>query len=164
MADFDLNSLLPKQLHLPSAPAPQATTGDNFLEDLLAGSMKAREESRRIEQNKKLMRSTAMEPRERAETESAIARWEAERLWTPQADSALFQLQTCLTCGSESTQFLGIFQRQSNRNMRADRWAKVDGEHENTGLPKEVKYENSYVRLCHTCAPLSGYPAKGVMV
>jgi hypothetical protein len=130
---------------------------DSFLDDLLAGAMKVKEENRRIEQNKKLLRAGNLNQKEREETEAAIARWEAERLWTPKADVAIFHQQQCLTCGTTQELFVGIFQRQANRQLRVNRWVRVPA-HQNAGLFKEVKYEVSHERTCHVCAQLNGYP------
>lgn len=135
------------------------TTADDLdLDSLLSDSLAIVEDNRRLKESRKAIRSGMLTTSEQSELLADIDRLERTREWLPKADVAMFDQQTCQTCGSIHHIFSGLFQRQVHRNMRTlDRWQKST-EAENMGLPKEVKAMQSKIPFCPGCMAAEGYP------
>lgn len=131
------------------------------LDSLLDESMALKAQTSELKSARTALKSGLVSGAERKELEADILRLELAREWLPAADVAMFSRQVC-DCGSTSSLFQGIFQRQTHRNMRASaRWIKSTAV-ANMGLQKEIKTEDSHVTHCSVCIGEAGYPTAGL--
>ena len=133
------------------------------LDGLLAESMAERSMSELIKEKRKLLASHKyMSEAERTAIQQQVRDWEAKREWEPVADVVLFTRQMCNNCGAFHHSFQGYYQQQRSRNSKIDRWIKstkptIEGLGKEIPLPRESKYEDSIVDLCHTCGDQLGW-------
>jgi hypothetical protein len=170
-APLDLDSLLDSdddEYPLPNegtpaipSPAPKLDLFD--LDNLLAESMAARSEAELVKENRRrLAQGKVSSSEERAAIQEQIRQWEARREWTPVADVVMFSRQQCQCCGSFSHHFLGYYQEQESRTSKVKRWIKsfkptITEIGSEIPLPRESKYEDSNVDICHKCGDLAGW-------
>lgn len=122
------------------------------LDSLLADSMAAVAREQKVKESRKRLAKGNLGEQERLEIEATVQRWDLERVWTPEASVAAFQVQRCANCGSLHHHFVGYFQRQSHKTSAIMRWQRTDASQIATSqLPRERKEDVSEVPLCHSC-------------
>lgn len=143
---------------LNTAHIPDSDADDFDLDGLLAGAMQSVEESKRLKEARKTVKTRSNLPHSiLSELMGDIKALETKREWIPKADVAFFEVQTCKRCGNVTPLFQGLMQRQASRlNRTVNRWVKATAD-ENQGLPKEVKTHDSESEMCHFCMPDLGY-------
>lgn len=127
------------------------------LDDFLLESMQSKAKAKQISDSRKALAKGGVGPAERAELESLLHDWDMKREWIAAANVAVFDIQECSHCRSEASHFGGIYQRQSHRHSKIDRWVQSNPV-QNQGLPKEIKCDVSYVQMCGNCVGELGWP------
>jgi hypothetical protein len=142
---------------------PKIETKDFDLDGLLAESMAERSLAELVKENRKrLAGGKVLDSAERAAIQQQIRDWEARREWQPVADIVMFSRQMCQNCGAYHHNFLGYYQQQQHRTSKIERWIKstkpvIEGLGKEIPLPRDSKYEDSIVDLCHKCGDQLGW-------
>lgn len=126
------------------------------LDGLIADSIKQTQESAEIKKARKMLAHGHLAPDERKALETVVRSWELRREWDAAAAVVIFDTQICSYCGCTHSHYLGLFQRQTSRKGHADRWIQSTVV-ANTGLPQEVKHQESYIPLCTGCMGEHGW-------
>lgn len=135
---------------------------DDFadLEDLLASAKQERSErDKGRELRSKLAKSgNTLSKQETSEIEAAIAKWEAERVWKPEATVAVLEIATC-GCGVTVASLQQFLQLQSLRSKPdTKRYTRVPVP--DLALPR-ISREVRVERLCLACLWASGFSLTG---
>jgi hypothetical protein len=134
-----------------------ASSSNNFdLDSLLDESIKLRAEAGNIKGAREALAKGGMSAAERDAVQATVRAWELRREWTPVASTLLFSRQMCQTCKSFHTHTLGYFQKQQHRTTGIMRWIAAIKPIDKS-LPREAKYEDSLVAICHECADLEDW-------
>jgi len=129
---------------------------DSFsLDALMAESLEAQKE-RDLEKELRKRQARGNLPKEEYDANAALLRqWELKREWDAVGNVLVFQRQMCSHCGTFHNVFSGFYEKHAHRRIagttRMVKMVKLDKD-----LPKEVKYEDETVNICHTCADLQG--------
>lgn len=156
--DFPALHELTSGLEEPAEPAES----DDFLdlEELLTSAKRERaEKDKGKELRGKLAKGGAsLSKAETAEIEAAIAKWDAERVWKPEATVAVLEIATC-GCGVTVTSLQQFLQLQSLRSKpdtkRYTRVPVLD-----LALPR-ISREVRVERMCLPCMLAAGFPLTG---
>ena len=131
------------------------------LDSLLAESMAAKAESDKEKELRKRLNSGRLtSPEETIETKKLLKQWDNKREWKRTTNIAVFTRQKCTCCGAFSHTFEGYFEGYANTRMigatkvEAVKFFELD-------LPKEVKYHDALVPVCHECADMNGWELEG---
>ena len=124
------------------------------LNQLLAESMSAKEDARKVKEARKALASKGTLESEREELKRLVAQWELKREWTPVANTIMFDVQHCTNCGTQHKHFTGLFQRQEHKVSKITRWIRSV---EDSALPKEVKESTAYAGICSGCCSNLGW-------
>lgn len=143
-------------------PDEEPQDSDDFadLEELLLSAKRERgERDKGKELRSKLAKGGAsLSKAEVSEIESAIAKWEAERVWKPEATVAVLEIATC-GCGISVTSLQQFLQLQSLRSKpdtkRYTRVPVLD-----LALPR-ISREVRTERMCLPCMIAAGFPLTG---
>lgn len=151
----------------PAAEMPDEN-GDFDLDALLADSLQAKEDAKRLQKEGKRVKESIEKTQRSREYASDNARsalyGQLAREWTPVAAVAMFHTQRCVACGTNHTHFMGVFQRQVKQNggisgtVHAEQWVRATDHTMIDGLTKEQKITDEPVDMCECCAPSLGYP------
>lgn len=85
-----------------------------------------------------------------------IAAWEAAQEWKAVAAVALFEVESCLRCETESERFVQFMRLDHHRALR-DSARVVRDDFPNPELPKRVYRQRRIVPMCPDCAESSGW-------
>lgn len=148
----DLDDLLEPQ---DSNPENETETGFDELDSLLSESLASVRESAAAKAAKERMKRGGLSAAEQAADAERIRRWELAHEWRPEANAALFERLTC-RCGSHSTIFKQLLQRQVHRHLRSSqRWQAVAASR--ADLPNEVIFKEVKTAMCPACASAAGF-------
>ena len=145
-------------------PKLDAAEADDWsLDDLVNESMQAAEDTRRLKDSRKALKENRNLPGTTLEELIAdVKRIELAREWSPAAHVAMFSVQTCAYCGNVQAAFSGIFMKQVHRSSRSlFRWVAAKTS-EVINLPREVKYTEVELGMCHFCMAEQGFDASAL--
>jgi hypothetical protein len=138
------------------AAAPAAASPSDSLDDLLAESMQVVSARTNLKAARAKLTDQRTTSTEAKEIQAKIREWEATSDWKPAAVVAMFMVQVCQCCHSESPRFSGIFQRQSHRTATLSRWVR-ESTPAHLNLPKEQRFDTEPVSMCHRCVDGQGF-------
>ena len=149
---------------------PDQDTGELDLDALLADSMQVQNDKKNLAKENKRVQQSLDKTNQVRDWRLANAKSSeiinGKRDWQPVAAVALFHTQRCVTCGTNHTHFMGVFQRQKyvaggvSGFLKADQWVRATDHTMIDNLPKEQKVTDEPVDMCECCAPSLGYPPK----
>lgn len=120
------------------------------LDDLMDESLQAFEAKKLEKEMRKRVATKRGTPEELANDSALLRKWSMEREWKRQANVLCFNRQLC-SCGSYHTTLIGRFELHLN-NRLSGATALVAVKEFELSLPKQVKYHDEAVDLCHSCA------------
>lgn len=85
-----------------------------------------------------------------------IAEWEARHEWRAEANIALFERETCETCGTEGERFVQLMRLEAHRHLR-DSHRIVRAVKADAALPNRVYVQTRLVPMCPDCAESKGW-------
>lgn len=135
-----------------TAPA----TNDFDLDALLTESVEIRTATKNLAEGRKKLADRRTDSTEREAIQAKLREWEAASEWKPAAVAAMFLTQHCTHCSRCATLFQGIFQRQTHRTQKLERWVK-EATPEHINLPREQKHTSENVAVCSVCADSQGF-------
>lgn len=85
-----------------------------------------------------------------------IAAWEAQHEWRAEANIALFERESCESCGTEGERFVQLMRLEAHRHLR-DSHRIIRADKADAALPNRVYVQSRLVPMCPDCAESKGW-------
>lgn len=130
----------------------RSVTPDDDLDALLAESLDAASESKRVATARRRLATERLGADDRAALAAQVERWDEARVWTTIANVALVHCQACLSCNAHSEMFMGWMKEQVHRVNVGTR--RLVAGHAVGAFPLRIeRHVQKPVEVCPHCLP-----------